>query len=92
MAKSKKPNETLMTFPCQFPLKVMGTQGVVLEDFIKTVLHNHVKDSHNITYNTRDSSDGNYISITAMFTAESKAQLDKIYQAINHNKHVKMVL
>ncbi len=92
MAKSKTNQQTLLAFPCRFPIKVMGKKDAGLEDFVKKVLHNHVKDISTLEYKTRDSSDGNYVSITALFIADSKAQLDKIYHAISHNKNVKMVL
>lgn len=92
MTRPQTNQQTLLAFPCRFPIKVMGKKDAGLEEFVKKVLQNHVKDISTLEYKTRDSSDGNYLSITAFFIADSKAQLDKIYHAMSNNKNVKMVL
>lgn len=82
----------LFEFPCTFPIKVMGESDQDLDIFVREVLEKHVKDKSTIHITVRDSAAGNFISVTAKFTADSKAQLDKIYEAFSGSDKVKMVL
>jgi putative lipoic acid-binding regulatory protein len=85
--------EELMSFPCPFNLKVVGINSPqLLADVDKIVSeHTHGFDAaRDVT--SKPSAKGNYMSITAMITAESKAQLDKIYLALNNHPLVKITL
>ena len=84
--------ETAFTFPCEFPLKVMGTRDVGLDAFMKEVLSKHLSDDAILEFNARESSGGKYVSLTAIIVAESKAQLDTLYEQLSAHEHVKMVL
>lgn len=85
--------EDLLEFPCQFNLKVMGFNDPELINEICAIVGAHSKDFNpqgNIT--TRLSSSGKYLAVTVMMYAESKAQLDLIYQALHNHPLVKMTL
>ena len=84
--------ETAFTFPCEFPLKVMGTKDVGLDAFMKEVLSKHLSDDAILEFKSRESSGGKYVSLTAIIVAESKAQLDTLYEQLSAHEHVKMVL
>ncbi len=84
--------ETLLTFPCQFPIKVMGTNSVDFENEIVVITRRHVPDLGEASVKSRPSSTGKYLSVTVTFTATSKAQIDDLYRAINAHPAVKMVL
>ena len=84
--------ETAFTFPCEFPLKVMGTKDAGLETFVREVLSTHLAADAIIELKGRESSGGKYISLTAIIVAESKAQLDQLYEQLSAHEHVKMVL
>ena len=91
-----KPNdqttqETFFEFPCQFPLKVMANPEKEITEFVLSVLEKHIENPENIEFTTRESKTGKYISITAIFTATSKAQLDKLYTEISAHPEVHMV-
>jgi putative lipoic acid-binding regulatory protein len=78
-------------FPCSFPLKVMGLNNELFEPAVKTVFETFVKTGP-ITYAKQLSSNGKYVSITAMFTATSQEQLDALYRALNDHELVVMTL
>lgn len=84
--------DNLFEFPCTFPIKTMGEADAGLEELVQDVLEKHVSNKDSIELTVRESGAGNYISVTAKFTAESKAQLDQIYQELSTNDKVKMVL
>jgi putative lipoic acid-binding regulatory protein len=80
-----------MTFPCQFPIKVMGLNTEMFPPTIKAIIRAHV-NSDEIAYSSQLSSGDKYLSITATFTAQSKEQLDALYQELNDHQLVKMTL
>ena len=75
-------SETLLTFPCKFPIKVMGNASQEFEQAVYEILSQHIKIMETITLKQRKSSNGNYLAITAIIEAESQSQLDAIYQAL----------
>ena len=81
-------------FPCSFPLKVMGrnVEADKLFAVVASILEKHLSLSDEVTYHTRTSSKGNYVSVTATFVAESREQLDTIYRELPDHELVLMTL
>ena len=84
--------DTFFEFPCRFPIKIMANPNKDVAKFVLDVLEKHIIDPENIEFSTRDSKTGKYISITAIFTATSKAQLDELYTEISSHPQIHMVL
>ena len=86
------PQETLIEFPCYFPIKVMGeTHADFASEIIKTIeVLSPNFDASQIEM--RGSSGGKYISLTCTVHVTSKPQLDDIYRALTSHKMVKVVL
>lgn len=82
---------TSMKFPCEFPLKVMGPNTEAFLSIVLAVFDKHVKPS-GYTVSRRLSSADKYLSLTVTFTAQSKEQLEAIYQELNDHKLVLMTL
>jgi putative lipoic acid-binding regulatory protein len=82
---------TAFTFPCTFPLKVMGLNDKAFDSAVKAVFHKHLYPAP-ITYSFQESRSGKYLSITATFTATSKEQLDTLYRELNAHELVLMTL
>ena len=83
---------TLLEFPCEFPIKIMGAR---VDDFAQTVLDvvlRHAPDFDAATMQMRPSSKGNYLSITCTVNATSQAQLDALYIELSSHPMVKVVL
>ena len=91
MSKNQQ-KETFFEFPCQFPIKVMANPQKETVEFILSVFEKYIPNHDKIDFNTKESKTGKYISITAIFEAESKDQLDKIYTEISAHPEVHMVL
>tara|TARA_R110000868_G_scaffold410505_4_gene698831 strand:- start:76351 stop:76614 length:264 start_codon:yes stop_codon:yes gene_type:complete len=85
-------DETLLEFPCEFPFKIMGKKSDDLEVAVLGIMHDHYPDMKEDCLKTRESENGNYLSITVTVTAESKEQLDKCYQALSSHELVLMTL
>jgi len=84
--------ETLFEFPCEFPIKVMGKNHVDFEITVMKIVSKHVPDLTEGALKTRPSSNGKYISITVTIQAESKDQLDNIYNELSAHELVLMAL
>ena len=83
---------TLLEFPCEFPIKIMGAR---VDDFAQVVLEvvlTHAPDFDAATMQMRPSSKGNYLSITCTVNATSQAQLDALYREMSSHPMVKVVL
>jgi uncharacterized protein len=84
--------ETLLEFPTDFPIKIMGERR---DDFAQTMVDiviRHAPDFQPETVEMRVSSGGNYLSVTCTVRATSKAQLDALYREVTAHPWVKMVL
>ena len=84
--------ETLLEFPCDFPIKIMGTRT---DDFAQTVVEivlRHAPDFAAETVEMRVSSAGTYLSVTCTVRATSKTQLDGLYRELTRHPLVRMVL
>lgn len=85
-------NETLIEFPCRFPLKVMGETH---DDFTSAVTNTIQQFDPNFDASLielRGSAGGKYISLTCFVYVTSKPQLDDIYRALTAHPLVKVVL
>lgn len=83
---------TLLEFPTDFPVKIMGERR---DDFAQTMVElvqRHAPDFKPETVEMRASSKGNYLSVTCIVRATSKAQLDALYREITAHPWVKMAL
>jgi len=81
-----------LKFPCIFPLKVMGLNTVALYPAIHSILKKHIPDLDEAAFTSKLSSSEKYLSITVTFTAQSRAQLDGLYQELNDHELVLMTL
>lgn len=84
--------ETLLKFPTDFPIKIMGEKR---EAFVRTMIElvqRHAPDFQADTLEMRASGSGKYLSLTFTIRATSKAQLDDLYREITAHPWVSMAL
>ena len=82
----------LLTFPCAFPIKAIGRTTVDFEATVVAIIRRHAPQLDPGAIVSRASQGGRYLSITATITAESRAQLDALYQELSGHEQVLMVL
>lgn len=83
---------TLMEFPCDFPIKIIGTNSNVFLDEIKQVATKHFPDFTDNHLTQKVSQKNNYLAVTVTVRALNQAMLDAFYQEITKHPDVKMVL
>ena len=84
--------ETLLEFPCKFPVKAMGRDKDAFEALITGIVLSHAEMYAGERVTTNLSSTGKYLSVTVTIEALSKAQLDCIYQDLTDCEQVVMAL
>jgi uncharacterized protein len=89
---AEEPKETLLEFPCDFPIKVMGARVDGFAQAVAEVVRQHAPEFDPASMEMRPSSKGNYLSLTCTIRATSKAQLDDLYRALTAHPMVKVVL
>jgi uncharacterized protein len=87
---SEKPS--LLTFPCVFPMKVMGRREDGFAQTVSEIVLRHATDFHPETIEMRMSKNGRYLSLTVTINARSRAQLDALYTELSKHPQVMMVL
>ena len=79
-------------YPQRVPLKVVGENGEILRESLNTALVRHLPPGTTIEFETRESSAGNYVALTATFTAESREQLVAVYEELRECEAVRFLL
>ena len=90
MASSYK--DTLLEFPCDFPIKIMGKAEDTFAEVVISIVTKHAPDFDATRMELRASSGGNYLSVTCTIVAQSKPQLDAIYMDLTAHPMVKVAL
>lgn len=85
-------SESLLEFPCDFPLKVMGRNQAGFRETVVAVVESHSGPVDGGRVTVRESRDGNFLALTLLLRTESQAQLDAIYCALSAHDQVLMVL
>ena len=84
--------ESLIEYPSDFPIKIMGAMQDSFAEVIVEVVTRHDPEFHAGRLEMRPSSKGNYLSLTATVRATSREQLDNLYRALSAHPMVKVVL
>ncbi len=85
-------NQELLTFPTDFPLKIMGARTEDFAQQVVAVVLEHAPDFDPATVEMRASSNGTYLSLTCTVRATSREQLDNLYRALTSHPLIKVVL
>jgi len=89
---SDENRESLLEFPCEFPIKMMGR---VSEDFQETavlLVEKHAGKVGDDAITVAPSRKGNFLSVTVTIIAESQEQLDNIYQDLTDHEEILVAL
>jgi hypothetical protein len=84
--------DSLLEFPCEFPIKMMGRDNAGFRRAAVQVIERHAGriDARAIREST--SSQGNFLSITVTIMATSQEQLDNIYRDLSDHELILVAL
>ncbi|MFQ5486813.1 MAG: YbeD family protein [Gammaproteobacteria bacterium] len=89
---SDNDQDTLLEFPCDFPIKVIGRAAPDFDTVVFALVRSHAPELGEGAVKSRASGRGNYQAATVTVRASSKAQLDAIYRELTACERILMVL
>ena len=84
--------DSLIDYPSDFPIKVMGATHIDFASTIVEVIKQLDPTFHAGKMQSRPSAKGNYTGLTVTVRATSREMLDEVYRALSSHHMVKMVL
>lgn len=87
---SEQPS--LIEYPCDFPIKIMGKAQQDFTQIALTIVKCHAPDFDTATMTVKASKNGAYLSLTCTIRATSRSQLDALYQALSNHPMIAVVL
>lgn len=85
-------NESLLEFPCEFPIKMMGRESDSFRETAIVLIEKHMGKIAENAISTTPSRKGNFISVTITVVAESQEQLDNIYRDLTGHEEILVAL
>ena len=86
------PEDSLIEYPSDFPIKVMGPTHIDFEVTIVELVLEYDPTFHIGRLEVRPSAKGNYTGLTVTVRATSRPQLDDLYRALSAHPMVKIVM
>jgi len=86
------PEDSLISYPSDFPIKVMGKSHPELAQTLTTLVQQFDPGLDPATVEMRASKGGNYLGLTFTVRATSRQQLDDLYRALHAHPMVSVVL
>ena len=83
---------TLIEFPSDFPLKIMGLAAPDFAQQVVAVVLRHAPEFDPASMEMRPSTGAKYLSLTCTVRATSQSQLDALYRELTSHPMVKVVL
>ncbi len=91
--QDESPNDkTLLEFPCEFPIKMMGRDTPEFHSVVRSLVEAYTGPLADESITAARSRKGQFVSITIVVPVTSKQQLDDIYRAITACDDVLMAL
>jgi putative lipoic acid-binding regulatory protein len=84
--------DELFKFPTDFPIKVMGRDSESFRTLTLAIIERHAGPVAAENISERKSSKGKFLALTYTIRAESRAQLDRIYQDLTDSGVVLVAL
>jgi putative lipoic acid-binding regulatory protein len=92
MSDSDHNHSDLISFPSDFPIKIIGDSTEQFETAILDIARQHHPELADDAIQRKTSAEGNYLAITITVRAVSQEGLDALYTALSKHPETKMVL
>ena len=83
---------TLIDYPCEFPIKIMGKNKAEFTKSILMIVNRHISSFDDTSVETKVSKKNKYLSLTCTVHVVSQHQLDALYQELCDHPMVLMAL
>lgn len=90
--KEIPPEQSLIEYPSQFPIKVMGANVDGFAEAVVSIARQFDTGFDAASVEIRPSKAGKYLGVTITITATSREQLDELYRTLSTHPMVRVVL
>jgi uncharacterized protein len=84
--------DSSLKFPMEFPVKIMGRDTPEFIAAVDGIVTRHVAPMESLPVSRQPSREGRFVSLTVTITAQSREQLDALYQDLSDHELVLMAL
>jgi putative lipoic acid-binding regulatory protein len=84
--------ESLLAFPCDLPIKVFGKNVAGFRSRVVNIVSSHVELVSDDQVREQLSRNKGYASLTITFRAESREQVDALFEDLTATEEIMMVL
>ena len=88
----EKSRESLIDFPCKFPIKILGKDNDVFENTVSQIMIKHGQKYSEFSVKKNNSKNKNYIALTWIVNVNNQDELDNIYKDLSKDKNILFVL
>lgn len=88
----EKNLESLIDFPCEFPIKILGKDNDVFKNTVSQIMAKHHQKYSEISVKKNNSKNKNYIALTWVVNVNNQDELDNIYIDLSKDKNILFVL
>lgn len=85
-------SEEVFSFPCEISLKAIGKDEGDYRQFVVDTVTKYIADLDLARIHTKPSSGDHFLSVTVPLLAQSREQLDEIYNQLSSDPRTKMLL
>ena len=85
-------DESLLEFPCDFPIKMMGEDSPEFRATARALVESHTGPLDEQRVQNALSRNGRFVSVTITINAQSRQQLDDIYRDVSAHPSILMAL
>ena len=83
---------SLIDFPCEFPIKILGKDNDVFKNTVSQIMTKHDQKYSEISVKKNNSKNKNYIALTWVVNVNNQDELDNIYKDLSKDKNILFVL
>jgi hypothetical protein len=85
-------DNSLLEFPCDFPIKMMGHDRGAFYEAARAIIEEHAGAISEDAVRTSSSRNGRFVSMTVTIRAGSRQQLDAIYNDLSKHDEILVAL
>lgn len=85
-------NPSLMTFPCDFLIKIIGMNSATFATDVGNIIRRHFPNTPDDAISSQPSQQSSYIAISVTVHAIDQVTLDALYLELTQHPDIKMVL
>ena len=91
-APSYEDVKDLLSYPARVHIKAVGAHSARFEALVHSIVGKYIDPEHLLATSTRASRGGKYLAVTITINAQSREQLDSIYQELSSCEDVLIAL